>query len=537
MKLIHCAVVAPFLFLTAAGCRGASKDPDIDATPAPTDNKIQDVQNDTVPDATPIKLDGVIVSAIDGFGNRKGTFYVQEPEGGPFSGVLVFGAKAADVALLTVGDLINIGGAEKDEFLPPGDTSKRTVTELKAVTGGALVITKVGKGALPAPADVDVLAIAAMPAAARDAELEKWEGVPITVRNVAQLEDVRPITSNPPDPTFMKFTINAGIEVDTSLAAFPTAGLGRDVCLAGITGMGDYFYAYKVLPRSSADITAGGTGCPAPEVGAAACNNATDDDLDGFADCLDRSCQQDFASTCQAAATIEQVQTDTYPKPVGKPLGLVFLDDVYVTAITTSIDPARANLKSVWVSHAYGAALNQGVQVFVGRGTIPAGVVIGAKVDVVGTVVEFDNTNSTGDKLTEINNPAIRVEAAPDGTAFVPLTGITLPTVGNIGAPGEPYEGVLLRFTGLKVTALGGGDTVTLSDTATPPNTITVDDDIFDYAAADFTVNTCYATLDAIASLNTVADTRMLLPRAVTDVVKDDTGAACAPAPPPLSRR
>jgi hypothetical protein len=528
MKLIP-YLVAVVLGALAIGCRSDSKDPTVDGPPAATDNKIQDVQNDAVPDATPIKLDGVIVTAIDSFGARTGNFYVQEPEGGPFSGVLVFGAKITDVATLTVGDLINIEGGEKDEFLPPNDSTKRTVTELKPMAGGVLVITKVGKGTPPPPPVVDMIGIAGMPAAARDAELEKWEGVPITVRNVAEVDDVRAVGGTTPDPTFFKFTINGQVEVDTSLAAFPTTGLGRDVCISSITGMGDYFFNYKVLPRSTADIMLGGTGCPAPEVGAAACRNGLDDDLDGFADCADFSCQQDFASTCQVTATISQVQLSTYDK-TGPVPNLVLVPDVYVTAITTSTDTARANLKSVWISQAYNAAANEGVQVFVGRGTIPTGVVIGAKVDVVGTVVEFDNTGSVGDKLTEIStNPGIRVKAAPDGTPFVPITGVPITTVSTIVA-GEPYEGTLMRFSGLKITALGSNDTVTLSDTATPPNTITMDDDIFDYAnATDMVLNRCYSTVVAVASLNTVADTRMILPRALTDLTEDLTNAACAP--------
>jgi hypothetical protein len=320
-----------------------------------------------------------------------------------------------------------------------------------------------------------------------EAEMEKWEGVLVTVNNVNQYYDPRRASSS--DTTFFDFTIDGGIIVDTSLTAFPTTSVGG-TCYASITGMGDYFYNYKVLPRSAADLVVG-TGCPALKT-----------------------------------TTINAVQLGTYPK-IGAQPNLVIVPEVYVTAVAPTAS------RSIWVSTSQTAAPYEGVQVFMGSAAIAADVVPGAKVDVIGTVVEFDNSGSAGDKLTEIIRPAVKVKAAPDG-ALVPLTGVSLATVASI-ADGEPYEGVLMTFTGLTVTAQGANDIITLSDTSTPPITIVMDDDIFDYALTDEKVaaETCYASITAIVSLNTLNDTRMLLPRSLSDadVVVDASKAACAPAP------
>jgi hypothetical protein len=489
MRLVPFAIVATSLVCGAGGCRdnGSEKpEPDApDAAPVDQDQKIQDVHNDSVADGSKIKLNGVVVTAIDAFGDRTGNFWVQEPEGGAFSGVLVFGAKTADVAKLSVGDIVDLGGMEKDEFLPPGDSTNRTITELRSVRGGAITISKVGSGASLTPFVIDVAALATMTAAQAEAEMEKWEGVLVTVRNVTQANDQRSASST--DTTFFDFTIDGGIVVDTTLMKFPDTSVAG-ACYASITGMGDYFYNYKVIPRSNADIVVG-TGCPALRT-----------------------------------STITEVQLGTYPK-VGAQPNQVLVRDVYITAIAT----APAATKSIWISTSPTAAIHEGVQVFYGSPAFPTGTVVGAKVDVFGTAIEFDNSPAAGDKLTEISRASIEVKAAPDaGTPLVPLSGITTATLGDIGAAGEPYEGVLVQLSGLKVTAIGAND-ATLSDTSTPAKTISIDNDIFDYTPAPFAMDACYAMVIGIASLNTLDDKRIILPRSAADLVLDATGAACTP--------
>ena len=191
--MIRNAALVASLGLSLLACRGSSGDdsqnPD---APVTGGQHIQDVQNDTMTPGTPVALSGVIVTAIDGFGAKTGDIWVEEPGGGPFSGVHVFGAPLDQVSALALGDIVDIAGAEKDEFAymgnmgVGGDTSGRSVTELKPVTGGMMTVTKTGTGTVPAPEMVDALAIGQKATQAeRDAEWEKWEGVLITVTNVS----------------------------------------------------------------------------------------------------------------------------------------------------------------------------------------------------------------------------------------------------------------------------------------------------------------------------------------------------------------
>src|SRR5262249_38652340 len=73
-----------------------------------TSVSIQDVQSDAMPPGTPVELHGVVVTAIDTFGGKTGDLWVEEPSGGPFSGIHVFGAPVAQVANLAVGDIVDI---------------------------------------------------------------------------------------------------------------------------------------------------------------------------------------------------------------------------------------------------------------------------------------------------------------------------------------------------------------------------------------------------------------------------------------------
>lgn len=493
MKLVPRAVVAVSLCLgvTSVGCRdGGTEEPEPDGPMMLQESKIQDIHKSEMAEGTKLRLEGVIVTAIDryaGGGNSSGRFFVQEPEGGAFSGVLVFGAKLTDVDKLAVGDVVNLDGLEKDEFLPQNDATGRTITEVRNVRGGAITITVVSKGQAPTPATVDLAAIGAMPMAEAEAELEKWEGVLITVKNAVQLNDPRQ-ASSAANNTFFDATLQGGLVIDTSHAAFPASAVAG-ACYASLTGIGDYFYNYKIIPSSAADYVTG-TDCAPARV-----------------------------------TTIAEAQAGTYPK-LGLQPNLVLLRDAIVTAITVSTDKDREDFKSFWVSTTHDAAANEGVQIFMGGTPIPMETVVGATVDVLGTVVEFDNSGSTGDKLTEVTRPAVKVKAPPSATPVTALSSVTLPTLASI-ADGEPYEGVLLQLSNLRITALGAqGDTVTVTDLA--GNTVTVDDDIFDYAAADLPLNTCYSSITGIASLNTFDNKRTFLPRTTADLVLGADGDCIA---------
>src|SRR4051812_25271634 len=84
------------LCLAVAACRGSSSGDDggddaaVDGVNA-DDATIYDIQG-SLPVGTQVNIRGVLVTAIDNYGAKKGNIWVQEPAGGAYSGVLVFGA-------------------------------------------------------------------------------------------------------------------------------------------------------------------------------------------------------------------------------------------------------------------------------------------------------------------------------------------------------------------------------------------------------------------------------------------------------------
>ncbi|MCX5744570.1 MAG: hypothetical protein NT062_18930, partial [Proteobacteria bacterium] len=190
---------------------------------------IQDVQNDGLPAGSPVSLKGVVVAAIDIYGARTGDLYLAEPEGGAFSGVKVFNVPVEQVGLLAVGDIVDLTGGEKDEFALAADTSGRTTTEIKPITGGAISVVKTGTGAVPTPTVVDGLAFSTLDVAAQDVEWEKWEGVLITVTNARQVTpigDFAPSGSTPADDQF-SFDLTGGLVVESVLGPIPTTALAQ----------------------------------------------------------------------------------------------------------------------------------------------------------------------------------------------------------------------------------------------------------------------------------------------------------------------
>lgn len=510
------------LALAATACRGGggngddTGDDDPDA--ANTDDvSIYDIQQGEIAVGTTVDVRGVVVTAIDNYGERKGNIWVAEPDGGAYSGVLVFGIELSAVADLAVGDLVDLESVVVDEFALTEDTSGRTTTELTPPEGGAITVTKVGDGTVPAPEVVDALAIGMMSdEAARDAEWEKWEGVLITLENVSVLSELDQIGSTPQDPPFEEIRVTGPMRADTSLSSISPVTLGD--CLASVTGIGDYFFNYKILPRSTDDIVGGGTACPAEETGATACGDEVDNDANGFADCADNNCAS--VAECTTDTTVTMIQMGMVD--VDSNVNLTNLVVTAVDDIGTTNNPDSN--KGFWAADAAQGAAYNGIYVYTNT-AVPAGVVIGATVNVSGQYTEFDlgtgGNPPVGDTLSEIEADVANVTVLVPTATPAPLTGIALDTLKDI-SNGEQYEGVLVQIANVELTATASGDRLTFTDTN--GQTIVVDDDAFNYAAADFTIGTCYATVTGVMSLNIFDDERRLMPRDADDLV---TGGTC----------
>ncbi len=505
-----------------AACRGSSSDsPDaansgIDSSSNADDTTIYDIQDPGMPPkiavGAVVNIRGVVVTAIDTFGAKTGTFWVEEPGGGNYSGVLVFGASTTDVAALHVGDLVDVVGAQKAEFAlsgTGGDTSGRTTTEMEPPTGGAMMVMKTGTGTLPDPVEVNALTIGQMPTqAAKDAEWEKYEGVLIKVSNVAAISNVSQIGGKTPDPTFQKFSVTGSLVVESSLAAFPTAAPKFGDCEASITGIGDYFFDWLLEPRSTDEIATGGTGCPIAEADSTTCGDGMDNDGNGHADCFDYSCDLYSGTTCVKGATINDIDTSAATAPIG---GAVNVDGVYVIAV----DKAKKNL---WVSDSLAGATDKGVYVRGPSAGLDVSIVVGAKVNVDLTVIlPFHG-------LMELSPIPGATTASPSvtvaGTAGVPsaLT-TTLATLSDT-AMMPHYAGSLVSIGKAKVTAVVTTGTTTKHTTYTISDgtkTIELTDTIFDPA---LTMGACVASVTGVATLDTFPNPSVpaILPRSALDM-------------------
>jgi hypothetical protein len=495
--------------LLGVGCRGSSGD-DIDAHVSDgdggpdasngEDTPIYDIQTPGGPASTigtPVTIRGVVVTAVDRFGNRTGNVFVQEPAGGAYSGVLVFGASVAGGTLddLQPGDIVDIEGGQVDQFdcTPCGTPfpDAQTLTEVSPLTMGSLIITEVGAGQVPAAEVVDPSVLAADPA-----EAEKWEGVLIQMNNVAVVTAPRLNAGAPADQANMDITgpwqVASTLTALTGPAPDNMPLYMRDECFASIVGVGDYFYDFKVLPRDAADLTVAAdmSNC-LYEDSVAECHDSSDDDHDGFTDCADFSCQLADPAGCTSDTTIQDVQMGTVA--VGS---LVSLTDVIVTARASSL---------VWVEEAGGGPFS-GVAVFP---MMPPGMTLqpGTVVDVQGNVAEYF-------EVTEIENATITV------TGTVPPVDpedIADPSELTSAATAEQWEGVLVRVSDLRVSAVPDG----FGEWTVGSFNLHIDDIMADPVPTP-AVGDCYSEI--VGPLHFSFSNYKIEPRSIADIVP---GATC----------
>jgi hypothetical protein len=452
------------------------------------------VQDPTMPSGTMVDVHGVVVTAIDLFGTKKGDIWVEEPAGGKRSGVHVFGPNANDVALLNVGDIVDITGAEKFEFPAGAVDDYHSLTELEQPKGGMMKITKTGTGTVPAPQMLDASMIDAMTADARGMYMEDWEGVRIEFTNVLATGPVAPFGAGAVDQ--QEFPIVSGLKVESILTALPDS-VSATSCFASIVGVEDYVASTLVIyPTDAADIgTGNGTGCAAPQF---------------------------------IPATVADLQDGTR-----KVNDKVKLTGVYIMGTETV---AAGFGPRVWISDTLNAAAGKGVLIFQSGAVNATTAPLGTQVDVTATLTEFLPKGATGKTETELEPATVTLNTAAT-TAPTPLAidAATIPTIFDI-TNGEQYEGTLVTIKGVKVTAQGSGaDTthnmITLTDAA--GDTITMDDDAFDfYGGAMATPNlpavgTCYSTLTGLMDVQGNDNVRTINPHAATDMVVDAAGTSC----------
>jgi hypothetical protein len=175
------------------------------------------------------------------------------------------------------------------------------------------------------------------------------------------------------------------------------------------------------------------------------------------------------------------------------------------------------NEKNLWVSDDPAADEQHGIFVFRGFGSTPAlpdTIVVGARVDVVGVIDEY--------------NGLLQVEADPDtgvtfaqaGAAPTPITGESVGTLAD-ATTGEPFEGSLVTITDVELDAKLMYYQFSVTDGT---DSIVTDDDIFRYLglpAGD--ERHCFASITGILHADTGSTSdpapRILLPTSADDVV------------------
>lgn len=419
----------------ALGCGGGGGGDDMDASEQDTgvsdtgvdsafqgdasmiaERTIQEVRDPGYPEETELRFEGVVVTAVDAFGTLNNRIFVQEPEGGELSGVIVE-VEAAVAATLAPGDIVSVFG-KKREVVAPSDSSGRSSTHIVGVSSGGASIIKTGSGAVPAPAVLNPQLIGTLPL-----EAEKWESVLVRFENVRALTVPTQVGG---DPTEKVMNVTGPLRASSQLAQLGIGGIDLVIgaCLAQLTGVLEYSDAFAIAPRSAADLEAG-TACP-------------------------------------THTSIVGIQNGTVPVATN-----VILNDVIVTAIDRDAVNPR-----VWVSDAAQSALNNGI--VLASPTMAAGaltdVSIGSTLRIAGTVEESSS-------LTQLSN-AVIVRTMTSAVNPLPLV-VTIATVNATPEPYESVFVSLddAEVTSLNPDAPSDfGDYVVTSGA----NSIRIDESIFD---------------------------------------------------------
>jgi hypothetical protein len=525
-------------------CRSNSGDGGIDAGSNGSNGNcptIMQVQSDSMPPGTAVCLNNVVVTAVDTFGTRTGDFWVEDPAGGPFSGVLVFPPATAlsMVQALNVGDIVSISGTVKDEFAltgSNGDMTGRTDTELDVPKGGALTLTKTGTGAVPAPSVVDANAIGQLfdptqaktngGGAAFNAAWEMWEGVLVTMSNVDAFGAPKSFGSGGADQ--FDLDISGDARMEGALMDITASNIKVDTCMGTLTGVVDYFFEYLVYPRTAADFNTSGTGCVFENAanGSAACTDGVDNDGNGFTDCADlgcevgtnaylgTSCVGTSATTCGCSMNVAAGGGAAAVQAVtGTAKTAMILNDVFVTGVGT---------KGFWVADT-ATTTASGHGTFVFTGSAPPALTVGQKLSVQGLGEVFTPAGGTK-TINELQDPTVVV--APTGANATAGVSVAVATATDL-TNGAPYAGSLVELDGHFIVTAVTTHNMTMSDGTT---TFTMSDEAFaSFTGAVPTANECYSKITGVMDLTSGASqVRNINPRSAADMMVQHGGTVGA---------
>lgn len=198
------------------------------STTGDQDATIFDLQMGKVAPKTDVTLTDVIVTSPLSFSGD--SFFVQDPAGGEYSGIIVFVKDPAGL-VIKPGDLVTLTGYYDEFFM----NSQMVLNDASGLTLG---------GTMPVPA---AEVVNAADIATGGPMAEAWEGVLVSVEGVS-------VTN--PDAMFGEFEVTGNLRVDDfffKMADWPKVTMGEQ--FMSITGPLNYnFDNTKVCPRTLADL-------------------------------------------------------------------------------------------------------------------------------------------------------------------------------------------------------------------------------------------------------------------------------------------
>ncbi len=285
-NLVTFLIIATVAF---AGCRedkkSSNNNNNNNANNTNNDDTIYMVQDAShqhfVQDGDEVVLSNKVVTAVDKYGNKTGSFWISEPNGGAFSGVQVYNTDTTSAwwGDLEVGDLVTVHGRKMEySYLDPDTNEPLFDDPLTEITEAQ--VTVLGSGTPLTPTDITASDLNTVETG------EKWEGVLVRLTNV-RVSDVSERDGR------LEVKLGGSTKAQDDLADL--ASVNEGVCLSRLTGVVTYFFDYYLMPRSAADIEVAANDGDCAEIVDEICDNELDDDNNGFTDCDDWACTGNVA--------------------------------------------------------------------------------------------------------------------------------------------------------------------------------------------------------------------------------------------------
>lgn len=426
-----------------------------------TETTIMDVTTGKVAAGTAVSLKGVIVTAVDTFGDYSNHAYVQDPAGGKNSGIFLFGPKvdSGQLSDLKPGDVVDVVGPVQHYRGPTGKEYNDNKVVIQIDRG---IVTKTGTGAEPTPAEVTPSELTTEP------DASAWSAVLVKVKNMKVRK---------PLDTYGQFMVDGNLQVDDEF--YLHSAVKVDDCL-DIVGVSIFFYSNKLNPRGAADLV--------PATGCQAAKSVVPSDL-------------------------QDAKSANYPGDNA---------DVKVTGIVTAVDTTASSTTSKYTNGFYiqdegAGGPYKGIYVYhqwADTDTIkpPA---VGNKVEVSGIYTEYYG-------LSEIKSVGAIQDLGP-ATAIAPIT-VAIADLVNSSAEYQKYQGVLVKVENVKVGELVQNTDKTITYGFKTTEGVEFNGSLFSFiGATPPALNDTYTSITGVVtqfSSSSIPAYTQVLPRSAADVVK-----------------